>query len=328
MEEIEQLEARLDNQISKTNNLEKELEALKKENSFLKQELKSKLNNVKTLIDKNNDELNKKVIDCNEENVGSNLDFHVVRDVVTDTPQSVLLNRDRETPKKDYCTAAKRTVEVPTVSPQVPISSAGANVAINEMCRNHAYPLKPTVKRKPIVTSKPNLLVVGDSHIKRVDKDLIVYHLNDKNVSLKCKNFDGADVRKIQHHLLPHLHEDQLDCVIIHGGTNDITPKKIHSTRPHDLASKIIEVGNVCKSFGISKIAISSILPRKDQECQKRIDETNNYLKDMCGFYGFCFIDNSNISDSFLHHDELHLNKVGSFLLGQNFVKYLNDKYF
>ena len=214
-----------------------------------------------------------------------------------------------------------------TVSPPV-FPSSNVSYASNASSKNGSYPLQPSVKRKMNHTGKPNLLVVGDSHIKRVEKDLIVYHMNDKNVSLKCKNFDGANVRRIQHHLLPALHEDQLDCVIIHGGTNDITQSKLHSTRPHDLASNIIEIGNVCKSFGIKKIAISSILPRKDQECQKRTDETNNYLKDLRGFYGFSFIDNSNITDNFLHHDELHLSKVGSFLLGQNFVKYFNNEYF
>ena len=90
------------------------------------------------------------------------------------------------------------------------------------------------------------------------------------------------------------------------------------------MARKIIDIGNTCKSFGIRSIAISSILPWKDQECQKRIDETNSYLKDLCGFYGFSFIDNSNINENFLHHNELHLNKAGSFLLGQNFVKHFN----
>ena len=80
----------------------------------------------------------------------------------------------------------------------------------------------------------------------------------------------------------------------------------------------------MCRSFGISKVAISSILSCKDQECQKRIDEVNNYLQDFCGFYGFSFIDNSNITGDF-SHDELHLNKVGSFLFGQNFVKYFDE---
>ena len=60
-------------------------------------------------------------------------------------------------------------------------------------------------------------------------------------------------------------------------------------------------------------------------ECQKRIDETNDYLKDLCGFYGFSFIDNSSITENYLHHNEIHLNKVGSFLLGQNFVGHFNE---
>ena len=69
----------------------------------------------------------------------------------------------------------------------------------------------------------------------RIDRDLIVHHLSDINVSLKCKNFDCADVRRIEHNLLPSLHENQLDRIIIHGGTNNISQNKLHTTRPHNL---------------------------------------------------------------------------------------------
>ena len=55
LEEIKQLESRLEKQISKTNVLEKELEGLKKENSFLKTEFQSQMNNIKLIINKNND---------------------------------------------------------------------------------------------------------------------------------------------------------------------------------------------------------------------------------------------------------------------------------
>ena len=65
LEEIKRLETRLENQISKTNFLEKELEGLKKENAFLKTELQSQLNNIKFIINKNND----KDIDCNDFNI-------------------------------------------------------------------------------------------------------------------------------------------------------------------------------------------------------------------------------------------------------------------
>ena len=104
LEEIKRLETRLENQISKTNVLEKELEGLKKENAFLKTELQSQLNNIKFIINKNND----KDIDCNdfnisqsevnEQNMESNLDFNVIRDKLPAalTPLSVPLNRERE----------------------------------------------------------------------------------------------------------------------------------------------------------------------------------------------------------------------------------------
>ena len=168
--------------------------------------------------------------------------------------------------------------------------------------------------------SKYNFFIVIGSHIKATERDIIVHHLSDRNISLKCKNFDGADVRRIQHDLLPSLHEDQIDSIIVHGGMNDISRNKLHTTWPHDLAKKKINISNVWKSFGIAKITISSVLPQKDLELQKHVFERNNYLKDLCGFYGFSFINNGNITENYLHHDEIHLNKVGSFLLGQNFV--------
>ena len=65
LEEIKRLETRLENQMSKTNVLEKELEGLKKENAFLRTELQSQLNNIKFIINKNNDK------DCN----GTHLNF-------------------------------------------------------------------------------------------------------------------------------------------------------------------------------------------------------------------------------------------------------------
>ena len=104
LEEIKRLETRLENQISKTNVLEKELEGLKKENAFLKTELQSQLNNIKFIINKNNDkdidsnDSNISQSAVNEQNVVSNLYFNVIRDKspAALTPLSVPLNRDRK----------------------------------------------------------------------------------------------------------------------------------------------------------------------------------------------------------------------------------------
>ena len=135
------------------------------------------------------------------------------------------------------------------------------SVYSNTVTGNASYPLQPPVKRKNNPMGKRSLFIGGDSHIKRIERNSIVYHLSDKNISIKCRSFEGADVGRIQHHLLPSLHKHQINNIIIQGGTNNIAHNKLHTTQPHDLARKIINISKVCKSFGIAKIAISSVLP-------------------------------------------------------------------
>ena len=98
-----------------------------------------------------------------------------------------------------------------------------------------------------------DLFIVDDSHIKRVENDLIICHLCDKNISLKCKNFKCLNFSSLTWR--------PTHGQLIHNGTNDISRKKLHTIWHSDLAMKIIYIVNACKSFGIAGIAISSILP-------------------------------------------------------------------
>ena len=88
---------------------------------------------------------------------------------------------------------------------------------------------------------KRNLFIVGESHIMRVERDLNVHHLSDK------KSPTNVRILMVQmlEHLLPFLHKGQSDSIIIDDGTNDISQMKLHTTRPHDLAKKIIDASNV-----------------------------------------------------------------------------------
>ena len=141
----------------------------------------------------------------------------------------------------------------------------------NTVSGNASYPLQPPVKRKTNPMGKRNFFLVDDSHIERVERDLNVHHLSEKNISLKCKKFEGADIRRIQHHLLPSLHEDQIDNIIIHGGTNDISQNKLHTTRLHDLV----------RIFLILIMFVNHLVLQKLQFPQFCL------AKDLCGFYGF-----------------------------------------
>ena len=73
MKEIKHLENRLENQISKTNLLEEELDKLKQENLSLKTELKLQLDNIKLTInnDNNNNNNNKSDVLNSMSNSGS-----------------------------------------------------------------------------------------------------------------------------------------------------------------------------------------------------------------------------------------------------------------
>ena len=134
----------------------------------------------------------------------SNLNFNVVRDSAPSvrttlaTPQT----SGEKVYKNIYCNTIQTLVQ----------SNYSSTVSDNA-----SYLLQPPVKRKTKPKGKRNLFIVGDSRIKRVERSLIVHHLSDKSMPLKCKNFGGADVRRIQYHLLPSLHEDQIDSIIIHG---------------------------------------------------------------------------------------------------------------
>ena len=111
--------------------------------------------------------------------------------------------------------------------------------------------------------------------------------------------------------------------MIIHCGTNDIKQNNLCSLRPNELATQIIEVGKLCQLFGVKNMAISSILLKSDESLNVKIQEVNSYFKEKCGFYNIDFISNENISVKYLHSDEVHLNDVGSYLLQENFGKYI-----
>ena len=61
------------------------------------------------------------------------------------------------------------------------------------------------------------LLVCGDSHVKRLSKRLLNNSLKKSHAVLKT--FDGANIKRLSHHILPYLHEDKPDSVIFHIGT-------------------------------------------------------------------------------------------------------------
>ena len=78
---------------------------------------------------------------------------------------------------------------------------------------------------------------------------------------------------------------------ILHIGTNDLS-----SNRPPDeIAKAIIDLASELKSEK-SSVNISSVIMRADKpELNKKGNEVNHYLKEMCNRKNFYFIDHSKI---------------------------------
>ena len=174
MKEIIHLETRLENQISKTNLLEEELDKLKQENLSLKAELKLHLDNIKLTInnDNNNNNNNKSDVLNSMSNSGSiktqttnnsnipnstiteaeqsptqnisNVDFNVVRDIIA-TDQST----SQTGGKKVFKNGCTNTMQTPKQS----------NYS-NTVSGNAAYTSQPSVKHKTNHQRKRNLFII------------------------------------------------------------------------------------------------------------------------------------------------------------------------
>ena len=77
----------------------------------------------------------------------------------------------------------------------------------------------------------------------------------------------------------------------------------------------------------MKNIFISSVLQRRKHYTRSRCDLLNSILRELCGEYGFVFIDNTNITLNHLDSDGIHLTQEGSIVLANNYLEHLNSNY-
>ena len=191
------------------------------------------------------------------------------------------------------------------------IKTPPINTSPSTTVRESSYQHPTSRKRK--------LFAVGDSHLKRLSKQLFNYSIRDTHAVIK--NFDGATTKRLAHHVSPILKEDKPDSVLIHISTNHINNHKLYAVSPEKLASNIIEIGRTCKSFNLKEVFISFVVCPNEVILSNQINRTNELLNKLCKENDFIYISNSNITPSHLSKDGIHLNDMGTFKLGDNFSK-------
>ena len=163
---------------------------------------------------------------------------------------------------------------------------------------------------------------MGDSHIRRIKKNLFNNSINEGKAHLN--SFNGATINRLDHFIAPILEEDQPDIVIIHVGSNDITHNTINNIDAKDISKRIIDIGKKCLLYGVKEVIISSIFIKRQVKLTRIIRQVNDHLRDECRSNKFYFTSNNNITNECLWKDWLHLNNEGTSMFASNLVDFLN----
>ena len=96
---------------------------------------------------------------------------------------------------------------------------------------------------------KRKAVVIGDSHLNRINKSTFKNDNIEHAVYFKC--FSGSNMKQLNYYANPTLVDEQPNTVIVHIGSNDITKFNYSKVDVEDLAQRIIDVGKKCKSCGV-----------------------------------------------------------------------------
>ena len=166
------------------------------------------------------------------------------------------------------------------------------------------------------------VLVVGDSHLRRINRRKFDYSL--VNAKSFVKSFPGAKVEELEHYVVPHLVNQKPDATIIHIGGNNVNYKDLAEVDVNKIAEDIINVGVKCANFN-SEVFISSILIKRNYRVSAIIRKINDKLQELCPQYNFKYISNDDITREFLCEDGVHLIEDGVEILAGNFVDNINS---
>ena len=126
----------------------------------------------------------------------------------------------------------------------------------------------------------------------------------------------------VKDYFKPFLRES-INHFTIHVGTNNISDQ---NKSPESIAESIGNLTTDIKNQS-HDVTISNIIQRKDK-WNKKVDEANNILKELCKRKNIYLINNST-SNKMLHFNrrKIHLSKKGSAILGEAFVKHVSTNF-
>ena len=167
---------------------------------------------------------------------------------------------------------------------------------------------KPTAHQSD---QKRRVYILGDSMVKGIKH----WKMQSKNTRVVVRSFAGAKVRQMMHYSKP-AEEDNPSLYILHVGTNDLKENK----SVDEIAEEITNLARSLKK-GDNEVTVSGICPRRDHLNGKATD-VNETLEKRCKQQQIGFIKHE-LLDATLHTNgsNLHLNQAGDSILAKSFLK-------
>ena len=164
-----------------------------------------------------------------------------------------------------------------------------------------------------------SIFVIGDSMVKRLNRWEMSKKLN-ANRKVLVKTFSGAKTTCMNDYVKP-LVRSSPDHFILHLGTNDLSSDK----SPEEIARSNIDLATSIKNEK-HDVSISNIRIRADdKKLEEKRCEVNSFLGKLCKEKNCYLIDHSTIiKRNHLNKGKLHLNKKGTKLMRDIFVKELS----
>ena len=107
------------------------------------------------------------------------------------------------------------------------------------------------------------ICVIGDSHLNRIKRNIFEKSVNRGKTYFNV--FRGATSKRLNHYILPTLHEDQPDVVLLHVDSKYINNQTKDRINTEKLTEDIINTGKSCIDLGVKELVISSILSIKNR---------------------------------------------------------------
>ena len=238
--------------------------------------------------------------------------------------REVLIDRNKKQYKNIHQSHTKETNTGQSVE-QMPLTddltlqpeTTQADYTANIKAKNNHHSVKKNNSSTSVISDKKNIVILSDTMIKHVNG----YDMSKKlkNCKVYVKSFSGSKVRCMKDHMKPPMREKP-DYTILHVGTNDLT-----SDGPSNLIAKSIVDLAITLKRNSQNVSISNIIMHNDRFNEKAM-EVNGYLKQLCIEKNIFLIDHTKtIHSRNINRSKLHLNKSGSIILSNNFIKAISS---